>query len=385
MPRSRGRVDFSGAITGSGAVQIGGPGGVAYTGGTSSSGLNLGNVGGGFAGNGTIAFTASTGLTGPTTVASGRLLVNGSLYASSSSSVTSTVTVGTTGPATLGGTGVIYGNVNMNNNTTIEAGMSVGSPLVLANGLQINDGGGNDNVVFQFDSLGAPGNPGIKIQNSSGLPGFNSSTDGIVITGAISGASTYALMSVDPSDSGTLANLLPNGTYGQLGYGFSLSQSLPNRANGSLQVNGTELDLVVSELYSVAWTGLNTSSWNAYNNFQQMGGVDQFDKFEPGDAVVFSDSAAGFILNVNAGNVAHQQHDVPEHLACLYDYRDRLHHRQHGPEPDQQRHGHYRKHGHLLGADLDRAGVDAAIGQRHQRHGRPVDGLADFGQRRADL
>ncbi len=111
-------------------------------------------------------------------------------------------------------------------------------------------------------------------------------------------------MSVSPSDSGTLAGLLPNGTYGQLGYGFPLSQSLPNRANGSLVVNGAELDLVVSGLYSVAWTGLGGSSWNAINNFQQMGGMDQFDKFQPGDAVVFSDSAAVFLLNVNAGNVA---------------------------------------------------------------------------------
>ncbi len=179
-----------------------------------------------------------------------------------------------------------------------------GGPFVLANGLQINGGAGGENVTFQFDSLAAQGNPGIEIQNSGGLPGFGGSTEDIVITGAISGSGTYALMSVDPSDAGTLAGLLPNGTYGQLGYGFSLSQSLPNRANGSLVVNGAELDLVVSGLYSVAWTGLNGSSWNAINNFQQMGGVDSSDKFQTGDAVVFSDSAAGFLLNVNAGNVA---------------------------------------------------------------------------------
>ena len=186
----------------------------------------------------------------------------------------------------------------MNNGTTIEGGIA-GGPFVLANGLQINSGAGGANVLFQFDSLGAPGSPGLEIQNSAGLQGFTSSIEGIVVTGSISGASTFALLSVDSSDSSTLAGLLPNGTYGQMGYGFSLSQALPNRANGSLAVNGSELDLVVSGLYSVAWTGAGANNnWNASGNFVQMGGFDQFNRFQPGDAVVFSDSAAVFTVSV---------------------------------------------------------------------------------------
>ncbi len=152
-----GRVDFTGAISSSGAVAVQ-IGGTAFTGGTSSNGssgngIGLGGLGGNSAGNGTIAFTASNSFSGTTTVATGRLLVNGSLYASSSA--TSTVTVGNlqaTAAATLGGSGIVYGNVNLYNGTTIEGGMA-GGPFVLANGLQINNGSGGENVLFQFDSV----------------------------------------------------------------------------------------------------------------------------------------------------------------------------------------------------------------------------------------
>ncbi len=76
-----GRVDFTGPISGSGAVQIGGVGGVnsVYVEGAGTTGIQLGA-------NGTIAFTTSNNLTGSTTINSGRLLVNGSLYASSPAS-----------------------------------------------------------------------------------------------------------------------------------------------------------------------------------------------------------------------------------------------------------------------------------------------------------
>ncbi len=81
---------------------------------------------------------------------------------------------------------------------------------------------------------------------------------------------------------------------------------LPNRAVGNLEINPTnpqELDLLVTGLYSVAWTGV-ANDWNAYGNFLQMGGTDQYEKFQPGDAVVFSDSAATTYVTLNTGNVA---------------------------------------------------------------------------------
>ncbi len=288
-----GRVDFTGPISGSGAVQIGG---TAYVEGAGTTGIQLGS-------NGTIAFTAlANSFSGATTVASGRLLVSGSLYAASPAS-TVTVSAGT-----LGGTGTIGGLVTIANTTMIEAGMTAGSPptlspLTLANGLTVPYSYQNGtSVVFQFDSLGPAGSPGLVVYNGLNNVGNTSgaaNTQEILITGAISGTGTYALIQTDPGDAGTLANAASTT--------FTLGV-LPNRAQGSLQINPTnpqELDLVVTGLYSVAWTGLH-SDWNALGSFAQTGGTDNYGKFQPGDAVVFSDSAAvGGTTNVtlNSGNV----------------------------------------------------------------------------------
>ena len=288
-----GRVDFTGPISGSGAVQIGASSPV-YVEGAGTTGIQLGP-------NGTIAFTVANSYSGGTTVASGRFLVNGSLYASSSSSATSTVTVSA---GTLGGTGTIYGPVTVGPNTMLEAGMAAGSPLTLANGLTApyNYFTGS-NVIFQFDSLGAAGNPGLVVDNglnNVGLTGPSANTQEILITGAISGTGAYALIATDSNGTASLAAGITNGT-------FVLNPLLPNRAVGSLQINPSnpeELDLAVNQIYSVAWTGLHGGDWNTLGNFVQMGGSDNYGKFQPGDAVVFSDSAANTNLTLNSGNVA---------------------------------------------------------------------------------
>ena len=291
----RGRVDFTGPISGTGAVQIGATNPVYVEGaGTtagSNGGLQLGP-------NGTIAFTVANSYSGSTTVDSGRLLVNGSLYASSSSSTSSTVTVSA---GTLGGTGTIYGQVSLANGTTLEAGMASGSPLTLANGVTFPSSYFGTNVTISFDSVGPPGSPGLVINNglnNVGVTGtLNPNSQTITITGAISSTGSYALIATDPGDAATLANAATTS--------FTLG-SLPNRAQGSLQINPTnpdELDLLISGLYSVAWTGANGSDWNALGNFLQIGGVDQYGKFESGDAVVFSDSATNTNVTLTSGNV----------------------------------------------------------------------------------
>ena len=257
-----GRVDFTSPISGSGGVQIGG---AAYVEGAGAAGIPLGS-------NGTIAFTVANSYSGATTVASGRLLVNGSLYASSTAS---TVTVS---GGTLGGTGTIDGAVTLGANTMIEAGMA-GSPLTLAAGLTFPYNYNGTNALLQFDSLGAPGNPGLVVDNGLNNVGVTGgqypNTQEILIAGAISGTGTYALMETDSSGTASLAAGVANGT-------FVLSPSLPNRAIGNLQINPAnpeELDLVVTGLYSVAWTGLHGGDWNGLGNFVQMGGTDQYNKF----------------------------------------------------------------------------------------------------------
>ena len=138
--------------------------------------------------------------------------------------------------------------------------MAAGSPLTLANGLTVpfsyNNG---SNVIFQFDSLAPAGSPGLVIDNglnvgNLGTGNSPNNTQQILITGAISGTGTYALIATDPGGAGSLANGFSNNT-------FVLNPVLPNRAVGSLEINPTnpqELDLLVTGLYSVAWTGSRT-------------------------------------------------------------------------------------------------------------------------------
>ncbi len=179
-------------------------------------------------------------------------------------------------------------------------------PLTLANGLTVPFSYQNgSNVTFQFDSLGGVGQPGLVVDNGLINVGNNTGSlpniQNILITGAISGTGTYALIGTDPSDAATLANAATTT--------FTLGL-LPNRAQGGLQINPTnpqELDLLVTGLYSVAWTGLHGSDWNGLGNFVQMGGTDNYGKFQPNDAVVFSDSAAvsgTTNVTLNSGNVS---------------------------------------------------------------------------------
>lgn len=81
-------------------------------------------------GAGTLTLTGTNGSSGPTTVSTGKLLVNGNhIFA------TNTVTVNATG--TLGGTGIIGGNTTVNG--TLAPGTSIGT-LTFAGNLTFNSG-----------------------------------------------------------------------------------------------------------------------------------------------------------------------------------------------------------------------------------------------------
>lgn len=81
-------------------------------------------------GAGTLTLTGTNGSSGPTTVSTGKLLVNGN-----HSFATNTVTVNTTG--TLGGTGIIGGNTTVNG--TLAPGTSIGM-LTFVGNLAFNPG-----------------------------------------------------------------------------------------------------------------------------------------------------------------------------------------------------------------------------------------------------
>ncbi len=264
-----GRVDFNGTISGSGAVAVGN-GSSTYVEGDSNAngiqGIQLTN-------NGAVVFAGANSYTGPTTIHNGELYVNGSLNAASAVSVLP--------GATLGGKGTVSGAVTVQAGGMLEGGQLGAGTLTLGGGLTFS---GNGSVI-NFGGLAASGGPGIKVNGSLSI----SSPVTINVTGAIPAVGNYPLIS--SSSPSLLAGNFAVGT-------------LPGRAVAVPSVSGGELFLDVTALYSVAWTGNNGSDWNGAGNFIQMGGVDPDSKFQPGDAVVFSNTAGNTNVTLNTGNVA---------------------------------------------------------------------------------
>ena len=154
------------------------------------------------------------------------------------------------------------------------------------------------NVLFQFDSVALRAVQDSQLRTAPALPGLNSSIEGIVVTGSISGASTFALMWSDSSDSSTLAGLLANGTYGQMGMVFA--QPVPPQP-GQRQP-GSQRQRVGPGGHGAVLRGLDrawrTTIGTLPATSSRTGGIDEFNRFQPGDAVVFSDSAAVFTVSV---------------------------------------------------------------------------------------
>ncbi len=267
-PAAGGRVDFNGTISGSGAVAVGNGSSTSVEGDSNANGIK----GIQLLNNGTVVFAGANGYTGPTTINNGELYVNGSLNAASAVSVLS--------GATLGGKGTVNGAVTVQAGGMLEGGQMGSGTLTVGGGLSFTGSGS----AINFGGLATTGGPGIKINGSLSI----SNPVMIDVTGAIPATGDYPLISSSS----------PNLVAGNFAVG-----TLPGRASATPMVSGGELFLDVTALYSVAWTGSNGSDWNAAGNFIQMGGVDPYSKFQPGDAVVFSNTAANTSVTLNTGNV----------------------------------------------------------------------------------
>ncbi len=269
-PAAGGRVDFNGTISGSGAVVVGN-GSSTYVEGDSNAngikGIQLTN-------NGTVVFAGANGYTGPTTINNGELYVNGSLNAASAVSVLS--------GATLGGKGTVNGAVTVQAGGMLEGGQFGAGTLTLGGDLSFTGSGS----AINFGGLAAFGGSGLAINGSLSI----ASPVTINVTGAIPGTKYYPLIRSSSLNGSSTSSFVVG--------------SLPARAAAHLAVSGGDLFLDVTALYSVAWTGNNGSDWNGAGNFIQMGGVDPFSQFQPGDAVVFSNTATNTSVTLNTGNVS---------------------------------------------------------------------------------
>ena len=270
--RNGGRVDFTNNITGIGSVLVDNS---IVEGDATTAGIALNN-------NGTIVFSgANNTYTGATTVNAGKLYIDGAQTGS-------TFAVNGAG-ATLGGKGTIAGGVTIgavSAGGVLEAGHAGVGTLTLNGGLTFSQNGS-----INFNELPAAGAPG-SLNIPSGVLNTNGNTVTINITTAIPGLGSYALLDYS---GGVNASL------------FTLSNSLPNRALGNLSVNGSnpnELDLNVTGLASIVWKGNLTQNWDtATNNWVVQGGGATAYIDNPGDSVIFDDTASNTNVHLNSGDV----------------------------------------------------------------------------------
>ena len=264
--RNGGRTDFNGIISGGGSVVIGGTS-VYVEGDATAAGILLAN-------NGTIVFNGANTYTGATTVSTGKLYINGG----NGSTTLNPSAISVSSGATLGGMGTINGSLTVASGGVLEAGQAGVGTLTLAAGLAFNGP-----ATINFPGLNAPGTPGLNI--IGGNLSTNSNTVTLDITGSIPAVGNYALVGY------TNVQTTPTTT-------FTLGSSLPNRAVGTLILNpsnANELDLSVTSLSSIVWTGNGSRFWNTTdtNWYVQSGGPTATTQYidTPADSVIFDDSA----------------------------------------------------------------------------------------------
>ncbi len=147
--RIEGNATWAGDITLAGPITGSGDGHIGANSGTGTISGNIGETGGAHGlvkdGDGTIVLTGTNTYTGPTSVNDGTLLVNspGSLAAASAVTVAS--------GATLGGTGVVHGPVNL------TSGGTLGGSLTLNSTVTVQTGGTLDATQVNQASINATG------------------------------------------------------------------------------------------------------------------------------------------------------------------------------------------------------------------------------------
>lgn len=259
--------DNVGALTGSGAIQIleGGLGVENDNSSTVFSGSISGNGAFDKYGSGTLTLTGSGSLSGPVYVASGQLLVNGSLASATINVYASTL---------LGGTGTVGPIISAG---TVSPGTS-GPGLLNSGNVSFNSGslftpilnGTAPGSYSQLNVTGSVNLTGTGLQLSQGIVGATNSHYTIInndafdpVTGTFTGLPEGATLAANNGAQFTISY------HGGTGNDVVLTQtSLPvppkftgiqNLGGGSIEINGIGLS---NETYSVwANTNLATTNW----------------------------------------------------------------------------------------------------------------------------
>ncbi|MEO7098306.1 MAG: autotransporter-associated beta strand repeat-containing protein [Luteolibacter sp.] len=238
------------------------------------------NTSGGLAkaGNGILTLSGSNTYNGATSVGAGKLSVTGSLAAGSAVSVSS--------GATLGGTGAVNGSTTVASGGILEGGVASAGKLTLA-GLTFS-GAADVNLGMLSNYVSTPA-------VGAGAVNLSGGTGAVVIHIASLGTAT----------SGNTYKLLDYSSLGGTGFsGFSLA-SLPSRAIGNLVNTGTGINLSLTSLDFLKWTGSLSNDWNTAATNWKLNSTNAATNYinSPGDAVVFDDSSSNPNVDINTVDV----------------------------------------------------------------------------------
>ncbi|MES2921035.1 MAG: autotransporter-associated beta strand repeat-containing protein [Verrucomicrobiota bacterium] len=230
-------------------------------------------------GTGTLTLSGTNTYTGATSVSAGKLSVTGSLAAGSAVSVAN--------GATLAGTGTVNGATTVAAGGTIEGGAASTGKLSLT-GLTFS-GAGNLNI-------GTLSNYSATSALSAGALTASGGAGGVVIRVASLGTATP----------GTYKLLDYSSYSGPAGItGFALA-TLPGRGTGNLVNTGTGINLNLTGLDFLKWTGSSGSAWaTGVPNWELNSNGNPASYINsPGDSVVFDDTGSGNpIVDISTGDV----------------------------------------------------------------------------------
>ncbi len=259
-------------------------------------------------GTGALSLNNTNAYTGNTTVSNGTLLVNGL--------ITSPVNVI---GGTLGGSGVVAGNVTLQTGATLAPGKSnLPGTFTIANTLlSTNYTDTNDNIITVYYSLtnnltltnnnfyfhlASSTNIGGGVNDLVQLAGGTLTLGGTstvwpLLTGGLPAAGTYTLITGGSSTIGTAANFAWGGSTGSTRQNYTFDTSVP----GTVLLRVTNNVGIAPLTNTLVWRGTNGNVWDLATTTNWLNGTSA-DEFYDFDAVTFNDTATNGNVTI-AGTV----------------------------------------------------------------------------------
>ncbi len=224
-------------------------------------------------------------------------------------SATNAITV-TGGTLNLAGTFATAPAVSVASGATFGGATTVGAVTVANNGGLLAGTGGSGQTVASALTFSGLGTVNIgSITNYASATALNiSGADGLVLNGS-SGSVTINIASIPGGTTGIFKLISYSGAIGGADFGGFHLAPLPSRAVGSLVNNAGEVDLNITGTDFLKWTGAgtlangwdtSTSNWVLNSSGSSTTYIDN-----PGDTVVFDDTASPANATVNVASTVH--------------------------------------------------------------------------------